>query len=88
MKAIRTTLLLLTLALSVVLAVGARTAAQQSPIGPIPPPHPSCGEAPLIVLNEDTGQLFSAVSITYDFQRKPEVISFRDGRLFCDGVES
>lgn len=57
------------------------------PIGPAPAPHPSCGDAPLLVLNEDTGQLFAAVSVTYEWADGLRLLRFRDGRILCDGYE-
>ena len=57
------------------------------PIGPAPAPHPTCGEAPLMILNEDTGELFPAVSVTYEFTGGDHVLRFRDARLFCNGYE-
>lgn len=64
----------------------ARSAA---PIGPAPVPHPSCGEAPLLILNEDTGELFPAVGATLEptpINGVP-LLRFRDGRVFCNGYE-
>lgn len=56
-------------------------------LSPLPDPHASCGDAPLTVHNEDTGELFPAIAVRYSWQGDVRIVSFHDARLYCDGYE-
>lgn len=71
-------------------ALWAESADGAVPIGAAPIPHPSCGEAPLLILNEDTGEIFPAIGATFEHSPAAgvRVLRFRDGRVFCNGYEA